>query len=237
MTVDGEAHYDQAGWLVSLLIHGAVVIAIATAAPPTVATRAPYMRVDVRRPVPLVAPPPPPPEPVKPKTQLKPKPIGKVVDLTVPKAARPTGADTPAPPPVFGLNRKAVSLGGSFKVRVGNSLQTQPSKTIMDPEQVPENAPVALATISRMPRVREAVLPEYPEALRREGIEGMVLVEVVISALGRAVTARIVESVDPRFDSAALKAARDTLFEPARSAEGPVAVRIRLPVEFRLSAP
>jgi TonB family protein len=76
----------------------------------------------------------------------------------------------------------------------------------------------------------------YPEPLRREGVEGEVVVETVVDTVGRAEpgSARIVRSHDPGFDQSALAMVRGARFRPARVLGRGVRVLIWVPVRFRL---
>lgn len=75
--------------------------------------------------------------------------------------------------------------------------------------------------------------PEYPELAREAGIDGTVLVRVLVGEDGFVHHALILESV-MGLDDAALQAARAAVFRPALQQERPVAVWIVVPIEFRL---
>ena len=76
----------------------------------------------------------------------------------------------------------------------------------------------------------------YPEVLRLAGIEGRVLVELVLDSLGRAElgSARVITSPHPLFDQEALSVAGGSVYRPARLAGRAVRVRVRVPVSFAL---
>jgi TonB family protein len=78
--------------------------------------------------------------------------------------------------------------------------------------------------------------PAYPELLRAAGIEGRVVLEVVIDTLGRAEgAARVVESSNRGFEAAARAYVQGALFRPGRVGGGrAVRVLIRLPIGFSL---
>ncbi|MEK6768919.1 MAG: energy transducer TonB [Gemmatimonadota bacterium] len=78
--------------------------------------------------------------------------------------------------------------------------------------------------------------PRYPELLRQAGIEGRVLVEVVLDTLGRAepATLRIASPAHPLFDAEASSAVLASRYRPARMGGRPVRVRILVPVTFEL---
>src|SRR5207253_9564586 len=77
--------------------------------------------------------------------------------------------------------------------------------------------------------------PAYPELLRAAGIEGRVVLQVVIDTLGRAEpAARVFASSNPGFDGAALAYVRGARFRPGRAGGRAVRVLTRLPIAFTL---
>src|SRR5205814_5654378 len=75
---------------------------------------------------------------------------------------------------------------------------------------------------------------EYPRILRRAGIQGRVVVQVVIDTLGRVEpgSPRVVSSSNPALNEPALNAVREAVFRPARVRRRAVRVRVRAPIEF-----
>lgn len=85
------------------------------------------------------------------------------------------------------------------------------------------------------PVPKRLVTPEYPDLARQTGIEGIVRVRVTIDKRGKVVAATIFESeVSDAMNRAALAAARQCEFEPAKQGTKPVPVTIIIPFEFRL---
>jgi TonB family protein len=76
----------------------------------------------------------------------------------------------------------------------------------------------------------------YPGLLREAGLEGRVVVEVVVDTLGRAEprTLRIATSAHPLFDAEASAVVLGSRYRPGRVAGRPVRVRILVPVAFSL---
>lgn len=89
--------------------------------------------------------------------------------------------------------------------------------------------------------------PEYPRAARRRGIEAEVVIEVDIDPQGRVQSAavvrrvllgqdgesaRTVDQLDYGLEEAALTAARQCLFRPARANGEPVSTRTTLTIRF-----
>lgn len=116
--------------------------------------------------------------------------------------------DTPLPPP------PALSGGGGGGARTG-------SRVLTSWEEPPE--------LVRM------VMPEYPRKAKGDGIEGYVLLNIIIDEKGDVVSARIAIA-EPRgiFEDAAIQAVMKWKFRPARQKGVPIKVMIPQAVEFSL---
>lgn len=79
--------------------------------------------------------------------------------------------------------------------------------------------------------------PHYPEAARREGVEGTVTLRFEVLANGKVGTVQVQRSAGRAdMDRAAVEAIRTWLFEPARRGKEAVTVWVTLPVRFELNA-
>ena len=121
----------------------------------------------------------------------------------------------------------------------GPEVSVTPESVVQDAEAGAVAAPVGppprpLHQVTAAPKFRERAEPVYPESMRRDGREGVVVLEVEVDESGRAAAVTVAESAGPEFDAAAVAAVRSSLFEPARIGDTPVRVRIRIPVTFRL---
>ncbi len=87
------------------------------------------------------------------------------------------------------------------------------------------------------PVLSENATAEYPKDAKREGLVGIVLLELVIGADGSVTSARILDHAGHGFDEAALSAAQRFVFKPALRDGKPVAAKIRYAYTFRLEAP
>jgi protein TonB len=76
--------------------------------------------------------------------------------------------------------------------------------------------------------------PDYPEKLRARGIEGAVLLWVVVGEDRRPHDITIGRSGGLEFDKAAIKAVGKWRFKPATKDGTPVAAQINVEVNFRL---
>lgn len=86
-----------------------------------------------------------------------------------------------------------------------------------------EELPVAITTVP----------PVYPEAARKQNIDGTVLVQALVGEDGLVKDVHVVKSIPP-LDEAAMDAVRQWVFKPARTKGKPVAVSVAVPVKFTL---
>lgn len=82
---------------------------------------------------------------------------------------------------------------------------------------------------------RETPKPAYPDAARREGREGRVLLRVLIDDQGKTRSIEINRSSgSDALDQAATEAIKLWRFHPARAGDKPIASWVSIPIEFRL---
>ncbi len=75
----------------------------------------------------------------------------------------------------------------------------------------------------------------YPEIARKAGIEGRVIVQVLVSEQGKVVDTRVIKSLGHSgCDQAAVEAIRSVKWKPALQRDKPVKVWVAIPVIFRL---
>ncbi|MCA3320505.1 MAG: energy transducer TonB [Roseomonas sp.] len=162
----------------------------------------------------VMLPPPPPPAPVaEPPPELAEKPPGPPHE----------GGEAPPerrPPP----QQRARQTAAPQPVRLNAALQGMESFTLEGRTSPPEALDAA--------RNRR---PNYPEASRRRGEQGVVRVELLVDPNGRVVDVRLLESSGfSALDAEAVKTVRDWRFRPAQRAGVPVAGSITTAVHFRL---
>ncbi len=85
------------------------------------------------------------------------------------------------------------------------------------------------------PQVIQKVEPDYTEDARDRGVEGAVMLSVVISETGEPKDVTVVRSLDPGLDANAAAAVRQWRFRPATKDGRPVAVTAHIEVNFRLN--
>jgi protein TonB len=99
-----------------------------------------------------------------------------------------------------------------------------------------EGTALELAQVARPPAVLEQVAPRYPRQARSRGIQGLVLVRIILGVDGRVEPGhtRVLRSV-PALDAAALSAVSQWRFSPALGHHGrPVRVILEVPIQFTL---
>jgi protein TonB len=78
------------------------------------------------------------------------------------------------------------------------------------------------------------ILPDYPDLLRQAGIEGTVLIEVIIDTTGHSEPAslKVVNSTNRAFELAAKEAVLKSLYRPGRVRGQAVRVLVQVPINF-----
>lgn len=113
-----------------------------------------------------------------------------------------------------------------------------PPAPALDTEEE-ELEPEIFVVVEQMPTIiggnaRIYELLEYPEIARQAGIEGMVVVQVVIQPDGTPADPVIARSAGDVLDQAATKAVMKLTFEPGKQRGKAVSVRLAIPIRFRL---
>lgn len=85
-----------------------------------------------------------------------------------------------------------------------------------------------------LPEVIEKTEPVYPPIAREAGVEGTVMVQMLVDKTGVVRDVRVVKSI-PMLDVAAVECVRRWRFKPALSNDRPIAVWIAAPVRFALA--
>lgn len=95
--------------------------------------------------------------------------------------------------------------------------------------------PADFVPVEKQPVPVKVVQPEYPDIAKRAGIEGTVIVKILVDKEGKAKKANIVKSDGEVFDQPSINAALQWVFTPALMNNGPVAVWVSVPFRFRLN--
>lgn len=99
--------------------------------------------------------------------------------------------------------------------------------------------PEIFVVVEEMPEMiggtqRLMELVRYPELARQAGLEGLVVVQVIVEPDGRPSNPTVMRSAGELLDRAAIEAVSQTTFKPGRQRGQPVRVSYAVPVRFRL---
>ena len=84
------------------------------------------------------------------------------------------------------------------------------------------------------PQLLREVKPEFTEDARRRGIEGDVVLEIVVRSDGSVGDVKVLQGLGGGLDRRAIDAVRQWRFSPARRFGAPVDVIVEVAVEFKL---
>lgn len=93
---------------------------------------------------------------------------------------------------------------------------------------------VPFAAVEVKPEIVKKIEPIYPDLARESEIEGSVGVTIIIDTTGNVIDAKIVKSLHPLLDEAAIKAVMQWKFTPAMQRDRAVKVRMEVPIRFTL---
>jgi protein TonB len=77
--------------------------------------------------------------------------------------------------------------------------------------------------------------PAYTQAARQRGVEGTVVLDIVIAADGSVSDVVVTKGIDADLDASAVNTVRKWRFEPATKAGKPVAFRTEIEISFRFA--
>ncbi len=100
--------------------------------------------------------------------------------------------------------------------------------------------PEVFVVVESMPKMIGGVASlvqsvKYPVIARKNGIEGNVIVKIIVDDEGKPQNPTIMRSPSPLLNDAAVKAVMKQLFEPGRQRGRAVKVEVVVPVKFRLT--
>lgn len=100
-----------------------------------------------------------------------------------------------------------------------------------------QDQPYLEAVVEERPERISSPPVRYPDILRQAGIEGRVLLELVIDTTGHAErgSIRVLSSTHQLFEGPAREVAQASLFSPGRIQGRAVRVRVQLPINFSIT--
>jgi TonB family protein len=133
------------------------------------------------------------------------------------------------------------SLKGAFakKVMLASAVSLQFSGIVMLAQEPPDKTSEVVYEVEpgsdvTPPKPVYMPNPQYVDKARREKINGVVVVEMIVMAEGKVRDVKVIKSLDPGLDKQALAAVRTWKFEPATKDGKAVAVHLKAEVAFKL---
>ena len=168
------------------------------------------------------------------KTNVK---VEKIIDTTFDVVdIPPTTQNSPPPPAPVRPGQFAIAEDPDFPEEIPISdlgrLFEAPTDVLPMPDG--EEEPIVdFVELSEKPREIYRAVPVYPEMAKKANIQGMVVVQVLIDTKGNVEDVRVIKS-NPMLDDAAIAAAWQFKFTPAKQRDRLVKVWMSIPFHFRL---
>lgn len=158
------------------------------------------------------------------------------INLTQPV---PEAVPEPLQPPkkVFGITQDTLTSNqaDAVGVKLGTTLAKERDTEIIDEsEAVGLPVPTAEYLVSEMPKLKSEVRIPYPPEAKKNNVEGVVMMDLLIDEKGKVRQASLIEGPGFGLNEAALSAIKGFEFEPAKVDGQPVAVKIRYGYRFVL---
>jgi protein TonB len=125
-----------------------------------------------------------------------------------------------------------------FAVACSDRVQRMPGESDTPSDPVPTAPALAEADVDELPQRVSGPTVEYPDTLRKAGIEGRVVLAGVIGIDGSVEdnSVTVVTSTHEGFEAAAREWLESATFTPGLVQGEAVRVIIQVPIEFRLAA-
>jgi TonB family protein len=153
------------------------------------------------------------------------------------------------------VEKPGFALYHQQKFALGPKVKGQELSVVLEPGEVIENIDVTALEIPgtakpeepRRPqrirvgglveatKLREMKHPVYPEGARKRGVQGVVLLQAVISMQGEPLSLKMISSPDPDLAQAAIEAVEQWRYEPTLLNGDPIEVVTTIAVRFRLA--
>jgi protein TonB len=136
---------------------------------------------------------------------------------------------------VFGISPRSVTSEQGEDIKTGNTVAKAPDQEQLNPGD-PEALPIPSEEylVTSMPELKAEVRVPYPPESRKRGIQGAVVMNLLIDESGKVREVTLIEGPHADLNTAAIAAAQGFQFTPAMIQKKPVAVRIRYTYRFVL---
>jgi protein TonB len=168
---------------------------------------------------------------------------------TTSMAPPPPSTEPPPPPPPEEeeqeepkpeLNDAPRPLDLNFDLDVavgsGGALASLGSENLSDLGGGLANMAFDMSDLDKQPVLMASVSPRYPADMRKNKIEGAVVILFLLNETGQVEDPRVEKSSRPEFELPALEAVKKWKFKPGQREGEPVRTYMRLPIRFSMSS-
>ena len=92
----------------------------------------------------------------------------------------------------------------------------------------------ALSELDKLPKLLKSVQPMYPKEMLRKGIEGEVVLRIVIDSDGKVLSLAPEHSTNKNFETPAMVAVKEFIYEPPLKNGKAVRAEFLLPIPFKI---
>jgi protein TonB len=181
------------------------------------------------------APPPPPPPPAAPKAPPKAPDQPKPVQVKPQEMVQPQVIPESVPQPLAQPEAPSEGVEGGVEGGVPGGVPGGVAGGITGgtgPGGGEE--PLRVGGEVKAPILQQKIDPTYPEAARKARMEGVVILEAIITASGTVEDVRVLKSVNPLLDASAVRAVQQWRYKPATLNGRAVRVYLTVTVTFNL---
>ncbi|MBN1165373.1 MAG: TonB family protein [Candidatus Krumholzibacteriota bacterium] len=144
------------------------------------------------------------------------------------------------PPPPQEISQPVIPMEAAEGEEVDEDAEIAPTSfdkidNLPPPPPPPSETATDFYAFDEPPVLVKYVPPHYPNLAQQAGIEGTVLLRVLIGTDGRVVSAAVLQSdVTTAMEKAAIAAAMKFIFKPAKQRTVPVPAAMAVPIRFKL---
>jgi len=153
-----------------------------------------------------------------------------------PEASKPVDKDQEVPMPDAGSSQSSPPQKQNVPQPETESPEPQKQEFPVPPvsQESEKSEPMRITAGVVQPVLVHRVNPDYPEIARKSRIEGVVILEAVITKEGNVAKVRVLRGVYPVLDQSAVNAVQKWRYKPATLNGKPVKVYSTITVNFKL---
>ncbi len=180
------------------------------------------------------APPPPPPPPAAPKAAPKPAEVQKPIPVKPTEMTAPTVIPEKIPQPLAAPEPEAPAGEGVEGGVEGGVPGGVVGGVVGGTGPGTGDEPLRVGGEVKAPVLLQKIEPGYPEAARKARMEGVVILEAIITTSGSVEDVKVLKSVNPLLDASGVRAVQQWRYRPATLNGRAVRVYLTVTVTFNL---